>query len=59
MSPVTDARSEQRLAVGGGSRQAPAGSPGGGAGLERGLDGGGNEFNNPRVPLVFPSFLVR
>ena len=42
MSPVTDARSEQRLAASGGSALAAAGPRGGRAGLEGGLDGGGD-----------------
>jgi hypothetical protein len=41
---IADAISEQRLAVGGGNTRAPARRPGGRTGLERRLDGGGDEL---------------
>ena len=43
------AMSEQRLAVSGGNTRAAARRPGGRAGLERGLDGVGNELRGLRV----------
>jgi hypothetical protein len=49
MSPVADARSEQRLAAGGRNARAPAGRPGGDAGLEHGLDGVGDKLCGLRV----------
>jgi RNA polymerase sigma-70 factor (ECF subfamily) len=45
---TADARSEQRLAAGGGSARSAARQPGGRIGLERGLDGGG-ELRGLRV----------
>ena len=41
--------SEQRLAVGGGNTRVPARCPGRRVGLERGLDGGGDELRGLRV----------
>ena len=41
--------SEQRLAVGGGNTRAPPRRPGGRTGLERRLDGGGDELRGFRV----------
>ena len=48
-------RSEQRLAVGGGNARSPARRPGGRTGLERGLDGGGDELRGLRVDDDVPA----
>jgi hypothetical protein len=47
--------SEQRLAVDGGDTQASAWRPGGRTGLERGLDGGGDELRGPGVDGDVPA----
>jgi hypothetical protein len=47
--------SEQRLVSGGRIARAPAGPPGGSAGLERGLDGGGDELRGLRVDGDVPA----
>jgi hypothetical protein len=52
---TADARSEQRLAAGGGSARSAARQPGGRIGLERGLDGGGDELRGIRVDGDVPA----
>ena len=47
--------SEQRLASGGGSTRAPAPRPGLRVGLERGLDGGGDDLRGLRVDDDVPA----
>ncbi len=53
--PIAVPISEQRLAAGGGNARAPAGPPGGRGGLERGLDGGGDELRGLRVDGDVPA----
>jgi hypothetical protein len=47
--------SEQRLAIGGGNTRAPAQRPGRRTGVERGLDGGGDELRGLRVDDDVPA----
>ena len=51
---IADAISEQRLAVGGGNTRAPARRPGGRTGLERRLDGGGDELRRKTTATRTP-----
>jgi len=52
---IAGAISEQRLAVGGGNTRAPARRPGGHTGLERRLDGDGDELRGLRVDDDVPA----
>jgi hypothetical protein len=52
---ITSAISEQRLAVGGGNKRAPARWPGGRTGLERRLNGDGDELRGLGVDGDVPA----